>query len=422
MNGRGIKMASEKMMILNMLQEGKITADEAAKLLSSVEDTVTSKSGSGRKPPSSGRPDTSRDTSSSEPASNSGSRHGGSKSTSGTGTSGIDFDELGRKFAAFAKDLEPKIQKVTETVAEKTVNIADKLSKSLESAAVSASSSSSSSAHRGSSSASASAAGGTERHIELTVMEGYNELNLAGVNGSVLIKGYNGDKISARIQYKSVRHGGSIELMKLGGKYYLNYEDDDFKYVSIDAYVPSHMFKVINISGLNGNMELSGLNCEHLQISNTNGQLTLSDLNADNIKSESGNGRLTVRGLTASTAIIEHFNGAVDAGEIDAQKLSLTNFNGAISMSNSAFDRYEEYLWNLDTSNAKLTLNVPTLPNLGYHIRAHATLGNIRIGLTGLEFLINDTSQVEARTASFDSKGKKVKLALETSNAPLMVN
>ncbi|MCL2398810.1 MAG: DUF4097 domain-containing protein [Defluviitaleaceae bacterium] len=404
-------MASEKMMILNMLQEGKITADEAAKLLSSVEDPNVGKSGPTVKP-GPGRPDAKRVDS--DPVSNS-NRLGGAKPTSSGSSSGIDFDELGRKFAAFAKDLEPKFQKVTETVAEKTVTIADKLSKSLETATTPA-------PPRMPSSMAASPAVGTERHIELTVLDGYNELNLAGLNGDVLIKGYNGDKISAKIHYKAIRHGGVIDLIKLGGKYYLSYEEDEFKSVSIDAYVPSHMFNVINISSLNGNMEISGLNCGQLQISNTNGQLTLSDLSAENIKSESGNGRMAVRGITAATAVIEHFNGSVDAGEIDAQKLSLTNFNGAISMSNSAFDHYDEYLWSLDTSNAKLTLNVPTLPNLGYHIRSHATLGNIRIGLTGLEFLINDPSQIEARTASFDSKSKKVRLALETSNAPLTVN
>ena len=400
-------MPSEKMMILNMLQDGKITAEEAASLLSSVEGPAKAVPTQTESPAP--RP-------ASRPADSGSVSNDGRHPTAAKPSSSIDFDELGRKFAAFAKDLEPKIQKATEIVAEKTVVIADKISKSIESGIASHT------APAPERRPAASPADGTEKHIERIVSDGYNELNLSGLNAEVTIKGYNGDKISARIRYKARRAGASIELMKLGGKYYLNYEEDDFGFVAIDAYVPSHKFKVVNISGINGNMDVSALSCDQLQISGSNGQTALSDLTANSVKSESGNGRLTIANISASTAVFEHFNGAVEAGDIDAEKLSLTNFNGSLYMNMSAFGRFEEYLWNVETSNAKLTLNVPTLPHLGYHIRAHAALGDIRIGLTGLEFLMNDPGLVEAQSAAFSGRSKKVRLALETSNAPLTVN
>jgi len=406
-------MANEKMMILNMLQEGKITAEEAAKLLATVEAGENTNAGANAPSPRLAPPLPSTGPASIDegPISNNDRHPGVAKPASG-----VDFDELGRKFAAFAKGLEPKIQKVTEVVAEKTVNIADTLSKGIESSALPSMQTISGTRPT------TTPGTGTERNIELVVSDGYNELNLAGLNGDVNIKGYNGDKISARIRYKAHRNSASIDLMKLGGKYYLNYEEDDFQFVAIDAYVPAHKVKVINISGINGNMDISGLSGDQIQVSNSNGQTVLLDLAADAIKSESGNGRLTIGRITAPTAIIEHFNGAVDAGEIDAEKFSLTNFNGSLSMNMSAFDRFNEYLWNVETSNGKLTFNVPTLPDLGYHVKANAPLGNIRVGLTGLEFLINDPGLVEARTPSFDSHRKKVRLALETSNASLTVN
>jgi len=403
------KDASEKMMILNMLQEGKITAEEASQLLSTVDKAPgasTPRAGSGKD---------------SEPLPNNGSTSSAS-TASRPATPSIDFEDLGRKFAAFAKDMEPKVQKVAEVVAEKTVMVADRISKSLDGVSMPRAPVSPAAPVSRASAGVASGTGGMEQNIELVVADGYNELNLSGLNGMVSVKGYNGDKITATINYKANRHGANIELMKLGGKYYLNYEEDDFEFVSFHAYVPSHKFKVVNISGMNGNMDVSGISCETLQISNSNGQTMLSDLLADSIKSESGNGKLTLSSLAASTAVIEHFNGVIESGDLDVEKLGLTNFNGAVSVNMSAFVRYTDYLWSVETSNAKLTMNVPTLPTLGYHIRSHVTLGNIRIGLTGLEFLVNDPTAVEARTASFDSCDKKVRLSLETSNAPLTVN
>ena len=402
-------MASEKMRILNMLQEGKITAEEASKLLSAVDEGDKRASA----PPTAGD----------IPISNNGPR-AGTESKTHTGGSNIDFDELGRKFAAFAKDLEPKIHKVTEVVAEKTVELANKFSESLEpsTAAPPPKAKSQRTASATKPKPTVTPGGVIEKQVELLIEDGYNELSLDCLNGDVSIKGYNGDKISAYIRYKTTRNNAPIELMKLGGKYYLNYEEDDFQMVAIDAYVPSNKFKIVNINGMNGNMDVSGLNCQQIKLSNSNGQTKIVDLTAESIKSESGNGRLTVENIAAPIAVIEHFNGIVEAGNIDAEKLNLTNFNGSISMSISDFERYNEYLWSVETSNAKLTMNVPTLPNLGYHILAHVTLGSIKAGLTGLEFATNDPTTLDARTANFDSKSKKVKLSLETSNAPLTIN
>ena len=396
-------MPNEKMMILNMLQEGKITADEAAKLLSNVDGGGTSS-----KAPKS--------TASTSHTSSSASNSNDSRRPDSAKSGSVDFDELGRKFASFAKDLEPKFQKATEFVAETTVTIADKLSKSIENNINDVmprmpSGGTATPSHEG-----------TEQNIELMVEDGYNEISMAGLNADVQIKGYNGDKISAKIRYKTKRRGASIELIKLGGKYYLNYEEDDFAFVAIDAYIPSHKFKIANISGINGNMDVSALNCQRVDISCSNGQTKINDITTESLQSESGNGKLTLSNITANTAIFEHFNGAVDCGDLDVEKLSLTNVNGSLSINMSNFNRFMDYLWNVETSNAKLTVNVPTLPDLGYHVRASATLGTVRVGLTGLEYLINDPGRIEARNTAFDKQGKKVRLSLETSNANLMVN
>jgi hypothetical protein len=59
---------------------------------------------------------------------------------------------------------------------------------------------------------------------------------------------------------------------------------------------------------------------------------------------------------------------------------------------------------------------------LGYHIKAHVSLGSIRLGLVNLNYLINNSSMTEAQTIGFDTCPKKVKCVLEASNAPLQIN
>ncbi|MCL2015888.1 MAG: DUF4097 domain-containing protein [Defluviitaleaceae bacterium] len=445
-------MASEKMTILQMLQDGKITADEATNLLTAIES-----GGSGGnatmnatppipptlprppEPPMSGIPPIPpvppmphSSASASVNNSNNPPPHGYTEKPK-SGVS-VDFDEIGRKFAAFAKDLEPKIQKAVEFTAEKTVFAADKLSKTIETGVKNFEKGREERAAAASRAAAATTmspakptmpttkTGGTEQRIEMVVADGYNELNLSSLNGDVKIIGYNGDKISATIRYQANRSSATIDLMQLGNKYYLNYAEEDFKFVSIDAYVPSQKFHIVNIGGVNGNMDLLEISCSQIQISNTNGQTTLKQLSAQNINSDTSNGRLTISHIAANEAVFEHCNGAIEIDEADVEKFSITNFNGFISMVMSNFNNFGQYLWRIETSNAKLNLNLPTLPNLGYHLKAQSSLGDVRIGLTGLQSLVSEQGFVEAKTLAFDSKAKQVRLDLETSNAPLTVN
>ena len=102
--------------------------------------------------------------------------------------------------------------------------------------------------------------------------------------------------------------------------------------------------------------------------------------------------------------------------------LNLINFNGPLSVIMSNFAKHTEYQWNVETGNAKLTMNLPTIPDLGYHIKAHAAMSEIQLGLTGLQHLINNPSLVEARSVHFDRAARRVKMTVETSNAPLVIH
>ena len=434
-------MMNEKLAILKMLEDGKITAAEAARLLESVEPTVAEAKPVPAVPaippsvPAAAHKDASANSAMPGGAASNGAVPGGV--TSGKAMPGgaagqkNNFEniasDLGRKFEAFAKDFEPKLQKITETVAEKIVSGTERISKGIDTMPRPAQPAAAPAPSRGTTpgtarSAAVGAASGTEKNIELMVADGYNELSLSGINGDVRIRGYNGDKITARIICKPKRGKPDIDLVRLGGKYYLNYEEDDFERVSVDAYVPERRFQVIRLEGLNGNMDVSSLAAREIQIINTNGQTRLTGLAAENIKAECSNGQLTLMNIAADSAIIENFNGIIQAEELDIEKLSLTNYNGPLTLFTSMFTRYTDYQWAVETSNAKLTIHVPTSPDLGYHIKAHTTLGEIRLGLTGLQFLINDPALAEARSSCFDRSAKKVRLTAETSGAVLMIN
>ena len=399
-------MPNEKLMILKMLEDGKISAKEAERLLEAAgrEDSVSGyhASGSSQRQPSSSGSYTSSPPSY---AGNTNNRPSGGPQR----PAGDSFaSDLSRKFDAFARDLEPKLQRFSETVVEKTADIADKISRSLDDSRRPA--------------PAVPRSDGQEKQFELFVTPGYNEFSIAGLNGDVLIHGYNGDKISASVFCKPKRLNAALNLMRLGNKYFLNYDDDDFDKVSVDAYVPENMFNVITVNTINGALDVSTLSADNITLNNSNGQTKLQSLSADFLKTECNNGRLNIHVVKARNARIENFNGAIDVLDLDSSNLRLTSVNGGIVVNMSQYEAFSDYMWDIESSNGKMTLNLPTYPNLGYYVKAHTSLGQIRIGLTNLNYLFNSSSLIEAKSINFAGSSKTVKLALETSNAPLQIN
>jgi len=436
-------MPNEKLMILKMLQDGKISASEAEKLLEAASheepkssyyasggnsstgspSSYSSSSGNSNNYRSSGSSSdyTPPPSSHSGYASNAHNRPQGEGSRSSSGSDSFAND-LSKKFDAFARDIEPKLQKFSETVVEKTAGIADKISKSFDESFRPPPAPRTPHSPPPRSSASSSHQDGQEKRFELFVDSGYNELNIAGLNGDVLIHGYNGDKITATVYCKPKRINVPLSLMRLGNKYFLNYDDDDFDKVSIDAYVPESLFNVITINTINGLLDVSTLIADTITLNNSNGKTKLQSLDADFLKTECNNGRLNIEIVKAKNARIENFNGAIDVLDIDSANLKLTSVNGGIVINMSQFAAFDDYIWDVDSSNSKLTLNLPTYPDLGYYVKAHTSLGQIRIGLTNLNYIYNSSSHIEAKSINFDDCSKKVKLALETSNAQLQIN
>lgn len=421
-------MENEKLKILKLLEEGRITADEAAKLL---EAAGRSSYGASPRPKEPAKPAnyTMKDESSYKSAADSRAGNGPNPGSKTYSTKGIDdfTSDLSKKFETFAKDMEPKIYKFTEAVAETTEKMADKLSKTFATPPAGTgtraySTSTASPSYTSSKQGTGAYTNMTERSFEAFVTPGYNELNFSGLNGDVLIKGYNGDKISARIYYRSKKSGAPIEIMQLGNKYFLNYDEDAFDKVCIDAFVPESMFNNVVVNTINGQLSISTIESDYLMCSNSNGKTKLKDIKSDNIKVDCNNGELSIENVTGINGQIENFNGSVQSLGLDVQNLTLSAANGAIHMSVAYFNLFKEYMWAIETSNARMTLNLPSAPELGYHVKAHATFSNIKVGLTGLNYICNDPSFIEARSHLYDEATTRIKMSLETSNGPLSIN
>lgn len=371
-------MSDERIIILKMLEEGRISSEDATKLLDAISKdnkVYTEKEGVDSH-------DTSIET---------------------------FTNDLGRKIEAFTKGFEPKLYKITETLVEKTTNMADKIAQSIPVIEM------------------------PKRYkpvnknilehtFEIRVPEGYNELNLSSFNGDIRINGYSGDLIKAKVNYIPKSGGANIDLLKLGEKYILNYNEDMFEYVSIDAYVPKSLFRNINIQCINGIAYVSSIKTEYLTLNNLNNNSEIKDIESGIVKIDANNGSLKATNLMCKSCKFEISNGNLNINNFDIENLYISAFNSNTNIDLTKFNKFNGYIWNIESSNGLISMKIPSTPDIGYYIKAQTSLNNVNVGLTGLDYILYFSSYVEAKSVNYDVILKHVNINAETSNAPINIS
>lgn len=418
-------MNDEKIMILKMLDEGKIGADEAAKLLAAINN--------GEKLDNKKLDDKKSDVYDTTVGNGN-----GSKPNSSSGNSSIKFDELGRtigniskgmakKMGVFAKEMTPKLQNVTETIVEKTVEVTDKISKSIATPPTpprrpTPPPASTYTPPRPTPVKPTAVRGRTmEKSCEIAVGNGImNELYITSKNGVIFIKGYNGDKITAKLSYTA--SNDNIELSQSGDRYYLDYDDSQFSMVSMEAYVPSRLFKRVHIIGTSSKITLDGITSSEIVIENEFADISLKNISSNYVKTTTDKGNIEFDNIVADSLEAITENGKIDASYLDVQKLKMETDNSPITYKAYDLKTYVDYNWRISTSNASMRITIPISDNLGYDIKANTSLNSVSIGISGLQYTYNESSYILAKTINFDRASKKVKLEVDTSNAPININ
>lgn len=413
-------MSQERMKILRMLEEGKITAADASKLLEGLQDASSRPSasqGQGMQSHNfaSSSTSTSNTASTMNNRQNTNTRHPEENKAKQQDVKQWGED-LGRKFDTFLKDVEPKLQSFASNVAEKATKTADKMSRSLQEAMKPPATSPVSPNYNTRSTSSY-----REKHFDETVLSTHAELNLSGFNGTMLVKGYNGDKISAKIIYDP-KGSNEPEIMILGDKYILHYDASQYNMVAVEAFVPEFLFDTVFIQQKTGNIVVSNMKVANVELKTGNGRVEVEDVESQRMQVLIDSGEIRMKNVQSKFGKLNNYAGDIHAHNADIEQLEINTTNGNILLSNTFFNFADNYTWIVSASNGQLVTNLPSSPTLGYHIKGRTALGSIQMGLSNMQTVSSSDVQIESMSYRFEEMDRKMKLSLETSNGPLVIN
>jgi len=157
---------------------------------------------------------------------------------------------------------------------------------------------------------------------------------------------------------------------------------------------------------------------------------------------DSANGRITVDGISGARCVADTANGRIEVSRAEFKSAKLDTANGRIEFEGSASDlkmdtangRIEAKLkgagtWKCDTANGKIDVEIAREEGVGYEVDISSSMGRLDVsGMGDVEVLVDETKQrigskrYKARTKDFENATRKASLKASSAMGRVTVS
>lgn len=400
-----MSISEERLLILKMVEEKKISTEEAAKLLAALEDESAKENTDNfnyRK--------NQKSNNFAEEAAKVRDRVNEWKREFKTNYNQADFDNMIDDFAN-------KAEKFGKNVASTTAGIVDKVIDYVGSFVDTNSFNIFGSLQT------------VQKNYEVIPVEGAN-LEISGVNGSITIKKHLDPKVMiiSRIKSPSPTGDGIVTFVDDPANISIKVGSAAMNVsVSHEIFIPDIKFNSIKIENSNGKIYIEDSLSQEVTATTKNAHIELMGVNSDKVSVNTKNGRIQLNYIIGNKIDINTSNAVIDIKHIKVNEVSAVTVNGRINIENAQnVDGSSDMNMYLKTSNGGIKVNMNDMDNRVYKVKAHASNGSINLlipeivyhnvnrkGVTG--------SFVEAESKDFESGLNKVTITGETMNGQIEI-
>ncbi len=410
------------MMILTMLEEGKISSDEASKLIEALDDSEFKETISSNIKKSNDEKE----------------------------------KKLNTKEVSTEQKIEEKTENLGESIENNTNSIADKIVNAVDNFL-----------EKGNF---MNLFGGYEtvvENLEKTLPSDFNKtLEFNGINGRIILKPWDKNElyVKATSNIKKNIYDGKSQIYEI-------IEDDNkiiFKprYTSgigikLEVSIPDNKYQKIILSTTNGKIDVSDIKSKEILCNTSNASINISDFYGDNLIANTKNGKVGLYSIKSekiqirtsnASALLENIvskdidsttkNGKSTLIKVISNSIVTTTSNSSINLDNVeassiiaktsngkvyTYDLKTENLNHIDlrTSNSSIDLSSKSF-NKPICINAKTSMGRMDINVPKLVYDVNNQNQLGSKTIlahSIDyTKDNGIEIILTTSNGSIRIN
>jgi len=194
----------------------------------------------------------------------------------------------------------------------------------------------------------------------------------------------------------------------------------------IEIMVPQHLNN-LNIITTNGKCELNDISANNIESNTSNGKICICDCQSKTLDAVTSNGKISVSGTAAAFAELNTSNGKIEIENCKFDKLDSKTSNGSIVLEGINKMAASEANYSLRTSNGKIVIELENSEVLGCMIDASTSVGSINVDLPQLNYFIDKKSftmqsTAQIKSTNFDSLTDKIFINAHTSNSSIVID
>jgi DUF4097 and DUF4098 domain-containing protein YvlB len=170
------------------------------------------------------------------------------------------------------------------------------------------------------------------------------------------------------------------------------------KWMKLDTvmYIPQAKYEQIKIRMFNGSIESQNLSVEQFKAKTANGKINMDDIKSKMVEAETANGAIQVHNSEITAIEAETINGAIHV-EGDFQKVELQSFNGNVECKTIG-TRCE--IIDVKTTTGGIAVYIPEMAAVDGELKSN--LGHFKVDLEGIQ-IIEEKSELIQKALHFKS-------------------
>jgi len=276
-----------------------------------------------------------------------------------------------------------------------------------------------------------------------------NSLKILGKNAPVEIEGYDGDTIQMEIKYSGKRDNAQVHVNEENGNYELLYDYNAVRSLSVECRVPRVFIGHLHGESKNSKVELHNVNAGDVELLTKNSKIEIAGVSANAITAKTSNSKIEMENTKAKVARLTTSNSKIETENIDVEQLYLKTSNSGIkienafgtnpsethhSTTNSQYPPSDfrasslaskpgtaaiERIIEATTSNGGVDVSIPQ----GTAVKLQASTSNARCECKLSDLVVSEISKnyVSGKSINYDTATNRVKLNINTSNATVKI-
>jgi len=249
-------------------------------------------------------------------------------------------------------------------------------------------------------------------------------LQFESYNGNISIHKWNEPtiKVTAHISAKEGKYDSANPIFTLN-------EDNNSIYfyprplegagVKLKVEVPEGLYNLIKAQTTNGSISAENLNCNRLLLQTKNGSIKINNIHTqENTSCTTTNGKIVVEKCKAENLLAATKNGRISIENSTIKRIEGLTSNSKITVIDIAYNLLQSL--SLKTTNSKIEV-IGTVPeNTGFSLEANTTQGNINIGIPVVyseNIKTYSNHRVHGKTSNFDKCETIANIKAYTTNS-----